>query len=111
MSVLREEIEDLLLAIVNHDVVLLTSLIMRIGSVPSDLDESALQNDLADFVSHYGTQSIEQLKLAEALEEMVEMIFRYHIFLPGQVAMLLKGTHYAWKAVLDCCRRHSACWT
>ena len=48
---LREEFEDLLLAIVNSDVPLLTSLIIRIGSAPSDLNQSSLQNDLADFVS------------------------------------------------------------
>ncbi len=87
---LREEFEDLLLAIVNRDAALLTTLIMRMGSVPSELNESELQNELADFVSHYGAQSLEQLDLAEALEEMVDMIFRYHIVLPAQVAMLLK---------------------
>ena len=87
---LREEFEDLLLAIVNRDAPLLTTLIMRMGSVPSELNESELQNELADFVSHYGSQSLEQLELAEALEEMVDMVFRYHIVLPAQVAMLLK---------------------
>ena len=87
---LREEFEDLLLAIVNSDVPLLTSLIIRIGSAPSDLNQSSLQNDLADFVSHFGSQSLEQLDLANALQEMMQIIFRYRIILPAQVAMLLK---------------------
>ncbi|MCP4189769.1 MAG: AarF/ABC1/UbiB kinase family protein [Planctomycetaceae bacterium] len=87
---LREEIEDLLMAIVNGDVALLTSLIVRIGSTPADLDQSALQNELADFVSHYGSQSLSQLDLSGALEEMIELIFRFRIVLPAQVAMLLK---------------------
>jgi ubiquinone biosynthesis protein len=87
---LREEIEDLLLAIVNQDAVLLTSLITRMGSIPPELDRSALQNDLADYVAVYGNQPLERFVLADALEEMIDMIFRYRIVLPAQVAMILK---------------------
>jgi ubiquinone biosynthesis protein len=87
---LREAIEDLLLAIVNQDAALLTSLIMRIGSAPSDLNRSALQNDLADYVAIYGNQPLDRFVLADALEEMIDMIFRYRIALPAQAAMILK---------------------
>ncbi len=37
---LRENIEQMLLAIVQNDVPLLTSLIKRVGSLPADLDEA-----------------------------------------------------------------------
>jgi ubiquinone biosynthesis protein len=87
---LREEIEDLLMALVNQDSALLTSLIMRIGSAPSSLDRAALQHDLADYVAVYGNQPLERFALADALEEMIDMIFRYRIVLPAQVAMILK---------------------
>jgi ubiquinone biosynthesis protein len=80
----------LLLAIVNQDAVLLTSLITRMGSIPPELDRSALQNDLADYVAVYGNQPLERFVLADALEEMIDMIFRYRIVLPAQVAMILK---------------------
>jgi ubiquinone biosynthesis protein len=87
---LREDIEDVLLAIVNQDSALLTSLILRIGAAPSDLEVSQLQNDLADFVAHYGSQPLDRFVLADALEEMTDIIYRYRILLPAQVAMLLK---------------------
>ncbi len=87
---LREDIEDLLLALVNQDATLLTSLITRIGSIPTNLDRSALQNDLADYAAIYGNQPLDRFVLADALEEMIEMVFRYHIILPAQVAMILK---------------------
>jgi ubiquinone biosynthesis protein len=87
---LRENIEDLLLALVNQDATMLTSLITRIGSAPSDLDRASLQNDLADYVAVYGNQPLDRFVLADALEEMIEMIFRYRIVLPAQVAMILK---------------------
>ena len=56
---LREDIEDMLMAIVSQDSQQLTSLVMRLGSVPPGLDEPALSVDLAEFVSHYANQPIE----------------------------------------------------
>ena len=87
---LREDMEDLLVAVVQRDPVQLASVIERIGQVPIGLDDAALQADLADYVAHYGAQSLERLVLADALEEMIDIIHRYHIRLPPQVAMLLK---------------------
>src|SRR4029077_14889787 len=49
---LREDIEEMLMSIVNRDVSMLTAIIKRVGSVPLDLDEGALQIDIADFVGH-----------------------------------------------------------
>jgi len=87
---LREDIEEMLLAIVNHDVPMLTRLIKRIGAVPPNLDEAGLSNDVADFVGHYSTQALDQFDLSGALTDMVEIIRRYQITLPTQVAMLIK---------------------
>ena len=87
---LREDIEEMLLAIVNHDVLMLTRIIKRIGQAPPNLDEGALNNDVADFVGHYATQSLENFDLGGALTDMVEIIRRYGITLSPQVAMLIK---------------------
>ena len=87
---LREQIEDMLLAISNKDSVHLTSVLMRLGKCPSDLDESALRSDVTDFVTLYGSQSLHRLQISRLLTDMFEMIFRYRIVLPSQVAMLLK---------------------
>lgn len=87
---LREDIEEMLLSIVNHDVPMLTRLIKRVGAVPPNLDEAGLANDVADFVGHYSTQALDQFDLSGALTDMVEIIRRYQITLPTQVAMLIK---------------------
>jgi len=86
----REEIEDMLAAIVDHDANHLTAIIMRVGATPAGLDHSLLAVDIADFVDHYGSQPLESFDLSGALQEMVELIRRYHITLPAQLAMLLK---------------------
>ncbi|MEO8498914.1 MAG: AarF/ABC1/UbiB kinase family protein, partial [Planctomycetota bacterium] len=87
---LREDIEEMLLAIVNQDVTILTSLIKRVGTIPSGLDEGALAIDIADFVGQYATQSLDQFDLGGALTDMTQIIHRHRISLPPQVGLLIK---------------------
>ena len=87
---LREDIEEMLLAIVQRDVVLLTSLIKRVGTVPPNLDESAMRGDIADFVETYANQPLQQFDVSGALNEMMQIIRKYHVTLPAQVGLLIK---------------------
>ncbi|HEX5102834.1 MAG TPA: AarF/ABC1/UbiB kinase family protein [Pirellulaceae bacterium] len=87
---LRENIEDMLLAIVQHDVPLLVRIIKQIGQPPPQLDESGLSNDVADFVGHYSTQSLEFFDVGAALIDMTDIMRRHGIMLPPQVATLIK---------------------
>lgn len=87
---LRENIEEMLLAIVQRDVPLLTSLIRHVGDTPSDLDERALAVDAADFVGDYANQPLDNFDLSGALRDITELMHRHHITLPPQAALLLK---------------------
>jgi ubiquinone biosynthesis protein len=87
---LREDIEDMLAAIVSQDAQQLTSLVTRLGTVPPGLDEPALSADLSEFVVHYANQPIDCFDIAGALTEMIEIVQRYRIVLPAGMAMLIK---------------------
>ncbi len=87
---LREDIEEMLLAIVNHDVTILTTLIKKVGTPPPGLDEGALAIDVADFVGTYATQSLDQFDLGGALRDMTAIMHRHHVLLPPQVGILIK---------------------
>ncbi|PHS17009.1 MAG: ABC transporter [Blastopirellula sp.] len=87
---LREEIEDLMVGITSGDADLLTSVLMRIGSMPADFNENELRRDVGDFISDYSNQSLEDLNFTDVINDMFEIIRRYSIMLPPQVAMLLK---------------------
>jgi ubiquinone biosynthesis protein len=87
---LRVDIEELLLAISNRDADHVGSIIIRVGDCPTDLDESALRTDVAEFISNYGSQAVDQFDLSGALNEVVEMIRRFKITLPAQVGLLIK---------------------
>lgn len=87
---LREQIEDLLLAITRRDSQLLTNVVMRIGSTPPGLDDTALATDLTAFVEQYAYQSLDNFDLSGAFTEFIEIVRRYEIALPSAVAMLIK---------------------
>ncbi|MCC7086353.1 MAG: AarF/ABC1/UbiB kinase family protein [Pirellulales bacterium] len=87
---LREDVEDMLLALGQRDAARLSQVIVQLGDAPRNLDRAALGNDLADFVGQYACQSIETINLSAALNEMTEIIRRYRIMLPARLAMLLK---------------------
>ncbi|MEX2176374.1 MAG: AarF/ABC1/UbiB kinase family protein [Pirellulaceae bacterium] len=87
---MREDIEDMLMAIVQHDVPLLVRIVKRLGQTPPQLDEAGLANDVADFVGHYSTQALDQFDVGGALTDMTQIMRRHRIMLPAQVAMLIK---------------------
>ncbi len=87
---LREDIEEMLLAIVNQDARMVVSIIKRIGSPPPGLDEGALSVDVADYVGHYATQSLDRFDLAGALNDMTQILHRHKISLPAQAGLLIK---------------------
>ncbi len=87
----QELIEEILLAITGRDPEYLTSLILRVGSAPPDLDRGGLSLEIADFVAHYGSMSLDRFDLSGALREITEQIRRHNILLPARVAMVLKA--------------------
>ena len=87
---LRETIESMVIAISEADQSRLTRLIQRVGETPAQLDQSALANDVADFVATYGQQSLDRFDLAGALTALTELLHYHSIKLPNQSALLLK---------------------
>lgn len=87
---LREDVESMLVSIVNRDAPMLATLIKRIGNCPLDLDESALSNDIADFVGQYSTQVLSQFDMSGALNDFITIVRRYQITLPAEASLLIK---------------------
>ncbi|MEL7060377.1 MAG: AarF/UbiB family protein, partial [Acidobacteriota bacterium] len=87
---LREDVEDILLALSMGDGGHLASIIVRVGQVPIDLDHAALDVDIAEFVAHYATQSVGRFDLGGALSDLTELIRRHRIMLPARLSLLIK---------------------
>jgi ubiquinone biosynthesis protein len=87
---LREEIESILIALAGDSVDELTDFVARLGWLPVSTSRDQLRADLADFVADYAGQSIRDLDLSGALNNLVDIVRRHHIVLPAQVSLLLR---------------------
>ena len=87
---LREDVESMLVSIVNRDPVMLAGLVKRIGDCPLEMNDSALSNDIADFVGQYSTQVLAHFDMSGALRDFVEIVRRYKITLPYEASLLIK---------------------
>jgi len=87
---LRDQIEDMLLAVAHRNAHRLVSSIVYVGSVPNDFDEVLLESEVEEFISEYANRRLPHLNLSMALTEMIEIIRRHQITLPPALTMLLK---------------------
>lgn len=87
---LAEGLEEMLMAVVNRSSVDLGDIILRLGSAPPATSRDQLRADLTDFVGDYVGQSIQDMDLAGALNNLFEIIRRYHIALPPSLSVLLR---------------------
>ncbi|MDJ0842234.1 MAG: AarF/ABC1/UbiB kinase family protein [Acidobacteriota bacterium] len=87
----REDVEGMLLAALEKDADELTGFVLRIGTLPPDIDRKALSADIDEFVAEYLSQSLENFDLSGAVSGLMDIIRNYHIILPPSVSMLLKA--------------------
>ena len=87
---LAEGLEDMLVAVVNHNSVDLGESILRLGSASPATPRDELRADLTDFVADYVGQSIQDMDLSGALNSLFEIIRRYNITLPPPLSLLLR---------------------
>jgi ubiquinone biosynthesis protein len=87
---LAEGLDDMLMAVVNHNSVDLEEALLRVGSAPSATPRDLLRSDLTDFISDYIGQSIQDMNLSSALNDLFEIIRRYTITLPPALSMLMR---------------------
>ena len=87
---LASQLENLLVSSISGDPELLLEVVTNIGRVPAEVDTSLLRTELFEFVSRYTVQDINNLDLAQALRDVMEVIHDYQITLNEQAAMLIK---------------------
>ncbi|MEO0530824.1 MAG: AarF/UbiB family protein [Planctomycetota bacterium] len=87
---LREDLEDVLLAIAADEPADLSAALLRIGARPRELDEEMFSAEVVDFVDRYGRQDLAQFDLTGALTDLFRLVRRHGIVLSPQLAMLLK---------------------
>jgi ubiquinone biosynthesis protein len=87
----RDAFTTMLLSAIARDSGQFTDMVTRLAQVPSDLDRDAFEAEVHDFLADYGTQSLNQFDVSGALNGITDIIRRYHLLLPANLALLLKA--------------------
>jgi ubiquinone biosynthesis protein len=86
----RDAFSTMLLSAIAKDSGQFTDIVMRLARVPADLDRDAFEAEIYDFLADYGTQSLNQFDVSGALNGIADIIRRFHLLLPANLAPLLK---------------------
>jgi len=86
----REDMEDIFLAIGANNPDKLSATLMRLCGQRGIRDPVAFSTDVADFLGYYRSQPLNKLDISAALTEMTDIIRRHHLVLPTSIAMLLR---------------------
>lgn len=87
----RDAFTTMLLSAIAHDSGQLTDMVLRMARVPADLDRDAFESEIHDLLADYGSQSLNQFDVSGALNGITDIIRRYHLLLPANLAVLLKA--------------------
>ena len=87
---LSADVEEMLLAVSSSNATDFAEVLLRVGSVPLEVSRDQFRADVTDFLADYTRQSIEQLELSRALNDLTAIIRRYSITLPPQLSLLLR---------------------
>ena len=87
----RDAFTTMLLAAISKDSSRFTDMVTRLARVPADLDRDAFEAEIHDFLADYGTQSLNHFDVSGALNGITDIIRRYHLLLPANLAPLLKA--------------------
>ena len=88
---LREDLLDLLLALIDRRSEDTVEAFLRIGYAPTDLDHDQLLRNAEAFIERYHGVRLEDLKLGEILMDFVRLIREHNIGLPPDLALLAKA--------------------
>lgn len=87
---LREDIEDMLLAVIGGDAEALTDVVWNLGTSPPSGSRQRLGSELAEYISEYTRRPLNELDLSGALTSITDIIRRNHIFLPPPLSLMIR---------------------
>jgi ubiquinone biosynthesis protein len=87
---LRQRILPILLAIVEQDPARIVEELTYVGVAPHDIALDALERDVRRLMARYYGRSLQEIRIADVIEEATSMIYRHRLRLPSEIALLMK---------------------
>lgn len=85
----RDELADLLLAIVDNDPRLAVDVMLSVGSNSDRVDVPAVQREVARLIGKYYNKALGEVRVQELLQDILRLAYDYELGLPSELAVLL----------------------
>ncbi len=98
------QLADLVLGVVQADSEKVLGVVADLADVdPIKLEDRGLRSDVRDFIAHFQNTPLDQLNMADLLEEFFQKLRAHHLRCPGDLVLLIK----ALATIEACCSRRS----
>ncbi|WP_292466393.1 AarF/ABC1/UbiB kinase family protein [Methanolobus sp.] len=100
---MRNLLIDELIAITRGDTALYIELLRDLGSIEDEVDTALLKIDVDHLLYKYYGRPLRQLNTAQIMEEMINLLRKYQVKVPTNVALLSKGamTIEGFSSIMD----------
>ncbi|MCS6801490.1 MAG: AarF/UbiB family protein [Chloroflexota bacterium] len=85
---LKEELVQLVLALVRRDVSEITRELLDIGVIHERIDFRRFRADLARLLRRYYNVPLRQIPISDVIQDTLQVAYRYHLQLPADLALL-----------------------
>lgn len=86
------QLADLVLGVVQADSEKVLGVVADLADVdPIKLDDRGLRSDVRDFIAHFQNTPLDQLNMADLLEEFFQKLRAHHLRCPGDLVLLIKA--------------------
>ncbi len=87
---LKENLGDVLVAIVRGDTSRATTALLRLNQSPEKVNRAALKKDAAALIDRFSGHSISDFPVSALINDILRMLRRHRLHLPNDLAMLFK---------------------
>jgi ubiquinone biosynthesis protein len=88
---MRDELADLLIAVINQDIRRIAYILSHIGVQTADIDMRDFRRDIADILDRYYGVPLEQLELGRITREMIDVALKHHVKIPPDYTLMIKA--------------------
>lgn len=78
------------LALVNQDAPGLTEILFKLYDIPKGIDKAKLKRDVSHLMAKYHGVSLGKVNIVQLVGELMELVFKYHIKVPGEFTLFDK---------------------
>jgi ubiquinone biosynthesis protein len=86
--VAREQLSDLLIAVVDNDAQLAVDMLYDAAGSPGDIDVSALQREVSQLLAKYCNRALTEMRVGELIREVLALVRNHHLAMSSELALL-----------------------